>query len=195
MTTAESNPTSAVDRIIARIDQAVTSDNPESICQQVKSALEEVMRGGGVVLDKSMITPVDSGYGRHLLHRDPAGRYTIVIMCWGPGQGTPIHDHSGMWCVECVTMGKIRVHSYQMFDLGGDRARFTPETQVVAGVGQAGTLIPPFDYHVIENPFEDVAVTMHVYGGEMETCNIFHREEEGSDCYRREARELSYTAC
>lgn len=194
MTIRDQNAKTAVERLIAEIDQAVTAGTPESICKQVKSSLEIAMRAGEVTLKPSMVTPVGSGYGRHLLHRDPDGRYTIVIMCWGPGQGTPIHDHSGMWCVECVVMGKIRVDSYQMIEMpGGERARFVPEAQVFAGVGEAGALIPPFDYHVIENPFNEVAVTMHVYGGEMETCNIFKIEAEGSDCYRREERELSYT--
>ena len=47
------------------------------------------------------------GYGRRLLHRDPRGRYTVVVMTWGPGQGTPIHDHANLWCVECVYRGNV----------------------------------------------------------------------------------------
>ncbi len=27
-------------------------------------------------------------------------------MTWGPGQGTPLHDHAGIWCVEGVVEGK-----------------------------------------------------------------------------------------
>jgi len=185
----------SIDNVIARIDLAVTASDHDAICQQIKTALQEATRDGRLTLDEAMVTPVEDGYGRHLLHRDPEDRYTVVVMCWGPGQGTPIHDHAGMWCVECVVQGKIRVDSYRLIEEpGGDRVRFEKEADVIAGVGEAGALIPPFEYHVIENPFDEVAVTMHVYGGEMEFCHIFRPEEEGSDCYRRETKGLSYTA-
>ena len=28
------------------------------------------------------------------LHRDAAGRFSVVAFVWGPGQATPIHDHT-----------------------------------------------------------------------------------------------------
>ena len=193
MTTADRQPAS-IASIIDRIDAAVGAPEHEEICRGVKEALESATQGRGVELEPRMVTPVESGYGRHLLHRDPQGRYTIVVMCWGPGQGTPIHDHAGMWCVECVVQGKIRVDTYDLLEPGDEWVRFRKEDVIVAGVGEAGALIPPFEYHVIENPFEDVGVTMHVYGGEMEFCHVFWPESESSDRYRREAKPLSYTS-
>src|SRR5262245_54794772 len=41
-------------------------------------------------------------YARHLLYRDPGDRYEVIVMAWAPGQKTPVHDHSGIWCVEGV---------------------------------------------------------------------------------------------
>ena len=74
-------------------------------------------------------------------------------MVWDHRQGTPLHDHAGMWCVECVYQGKIRVTSYSVH--GGDPetgvVQFEKEKAVHAGVGEAGALIPPFEYHVLEN--------------------------------------------
>ena len=52
-------------------------------------------------------------YARRLLHRDPAGRYTAIVMTWGPGQGTAVHDHGGLWCVEGVVDGEIAVTQYR----------------------------------------------------------------------------------
>ena len=37
-------------------------------------------------------------------------------MTWGPGQGTPLHDHAGMWCVEGVLEGRIEVARYDLLD-------------------------------------------------------------------------------
>jgi len=63
---------------------------------------------------------------------------------------------------------------------------------VRAGPGEAGALIPPFEYHVIANPAEQSAITIHVYGGEMTHCHIFEPMTDGT--YLRKYKELAYTA-
>ncbi len=191
------NPTSAppgpIQGLIRELDQAVLAVEPAEICTRVKRALVEFCETGAG-LDDSWLEPVQSGYGRRLLHRDPQDRYTVVVMAWGSGQGTPIHDHDGLWCVECVCRGRIRVLSYHAAEKDGeDRVRFEREAEIVAGVGEAGALIPPFDYHVIENPFGEPAATIHVYGGEMEQCCVFE-QETGTNWHVRAEKSLRYTA-
>ena len=182
-----------VSDLIRRLDQAVDVDDPHRLCANVKSVLCDAVGSGEEFLDASFLATAPDRYARRLLHRDPGGRYTVVVMVWDRGQGTPLHDHAGMWCVECVYRGRIRVTS---FDLEGsptaEALRFVPESVALAGKGEAGHLIPPFEYHMIENPDETPAVTIHVYGGEMTSCTAFFPLEGGG--YRREIRALSYTA-
>jgi predicted metal-dependent enzyme (double-stranded beta helix superfamily) len=181
------------DDLIRRLDLAVVSREDSSCCRAVKQALVEVLGDGAELLDAAMLRPGTDRYARRLLHRDPAGRYTVLVMVWNPGQGTELHDHAGMWCVECVHRGRIEVTSYSI--RGGDAdqglVQFARETSIVAGIGEAGALIPPFEYHRIDNPFDVPAVTLHVYGGEMTHCHVFTPVEGGA--YRRQWRELSYT--
>jgi len=183
---------SKVSDLIRRLDEAVATDDPQSLCRNVKRVLTDVIASSEEFLDAAFLRPAPDRYARRLLHRDPRDRYTAVVMVWDRGQGTPLHDHAGMWCVECVYRGRIRVTS---FDLEGDpRAlvlQFTPESVILAGRGEAGHLIPPFEYHMIENPDDVPAVTIHVYGGEMTSCNAFFPLDGGG--YRREQRPLSYT--
>ena len=131
-------------------------------------------------------------YARRLIHRAPGDRYTVLAMVWDVGQGTPLHDHAGIWCVECVYRGKIRVTSFSVHggDPEKDIVKFEREAVVMAGVGEAGALIPPFEYHMIENSTDQTAVTIHVYGGEMKFCHVY--EPVGGGGYRREYKELSY---
>jgi predicted metal-dependent enzyme (double-stranded beta helix superfamily) len=182
-----------VDELIRRLDQATAVDDPQQLCRNVKSVLTGIVGSGESFVDPEFLRPAPDKYARRLLHRDPAGRYSVVVMVWDRGQGTPLHDHAGVWCVECVYRGRIRVTS---FDIEGDpekgNVQFTPESVVHAGVGEAGALIPPFEYHMIENPDEMPAVTIHVYGGEMTWCHAFHPVDGGG--YRRELRQLSYTS-
>jgi predicted metal-dependent enzyme (double-stranded beta helix superfamily) len=182
-----------VSELIRRLDQAVSTDDLQATCRGVKRVLSEVVMSGEDFVEPRFLAPAPERYARRLLHRDPAGRYTAVVMVWDRGQGTPLHDHAGMWCVECVYRGRIRVTSFDLeSDAAADVLQFTPESVVLAGRGEAGHLIPPFEYHMIENPDETPAVTIHVYGGEMTQCNAFFPVESGG--YRREVRPLSYTA-
>ena len=38
----------------------------------------------------------------------------MVVMTWGPGQKTALHDHAGIWCVECVVDGNMEVAQYDL---------------------------------------------------------------------------------
>ncbi|HYM80879.1 MAG TPA: cysteine dioxygenase family protein [Candidatus Limnocylindria bacterium] len=182
-----------VGELIRRLDEAVATANDDATrCRNVKRVLTEVVSSGQDFVDALFLKPAPNRYARRLLHRDPQGRYTALVMVWDRGQGTPLHDHAGHWCVECVYRGRIQVTSYSV--RGGDPERgvvqFEKETVVMAGVGEAGALIPPFEYHVLENPDESPAITIHVYGEELTFCHVFDPVEGG---YQRVYRELQYT--
>jgi predicted metal-dependent enzyme (double-stranded beta helix superfamily) len=177
--------------LVARLDRAVGAGSVEKITREVKAVLEEVLASGGVALpDRFRATRAD-GYARRLLHRDPDGRYTAIVMTWGPGQGTPVHDHGGLWCVEGVVEGEIAVTQYDVTEEPDHRYRIQPRGTIVAGAGEAGRLIPPTDHHVIENARPDAAsLTLHVYGGELAECLIFVPEPDGRFVPQR--RHLSF---
>ncbi len=184
---------SKVNELVRRLDEAVTAPDDAARCRNVKAVLIDVVGRGEEFVPAEMLKTATGQYARRLLHRDPNGRYTALVMVWDRGQGTALHDHSGMWCCECVYRGMIRVTSYSV--AGGDPEKdlvtFHREKVVEAGVGSAGALIPPFEYHTLENGGDDPAVTIHVYGGEMTSCHIF--EPMGGDQYQRRYKELSYT--
>jgi predicted metal-dependent enzyme (double-stranded beta helix superfamily) len=180
--------------LLAGIDQALDSgDCDQSRCAGIKAALEAACRGGGALLPPHFLAPLPGSYARHLVHRDPAARFSVVAMVWAPGQGTPLHDHAGTWCVECVYRGRIAVRS---FSRRANRCSssglydFAEESCVVAISGEAGALIPPFEYHVIRNEGAELAVTIHVYGGEILRCTVFEPQPQGG--YRPRSHELGY---
>jgi 3-mercaptopropionate dioxygenase len=184
---------SKVRQLISELDAAVEMECVHGRCEHVKNLLEGLFRSKEELLPAEFLQPAPDKYARRLLHRDPAGRYSVVAMVWDVGQGTALHDHAGEWCVECVYRGKIEVVSY---DLIGDESAplmdFRHEKTIFAGQGEAGALIPPFEYHTIANALTDQpSVTIHVYGHELHWCNIFVPTVGG---YERVRRELSYTA-
>src|SRR5882672_7704117 len=93
---------------IADLDRAVGTDGDRA---RITAAVKEVLKEDVRVLEAlpaRFLVPSSPRYARRLLYKDPAERFSAVVMVWDRGQGTPIHDHCGMWCVECVVLGRIR---------------------------------------------------------------------------------------
>jgi predicted metal-dependent enzyme (double-stranded beta helix superfamily) len=181
----------AFEPIRARLDEAVGAENVTAIAYKVKDVLQDALRSDGLPLPDSFRVSRPDTYARRLLYRDPQGRYTAVVMTWGPGQKTALHDHAGIWCVECVVDGRMEVTQYDLLSESDGTYRFAPQSCVPASRGSAGCLIPPFEYHMLANASADgTSITLHVYGGEMDHCNVFEPEANGA--YRRVTRSLSY---
>lgn len=160
--------------LVERLDRSVEAGSAEAITAAVKADLEFVLGGRRLALPASLRTPHADAYARRLLHRDPKGRYTAIVMTWGPGQGTAVHDHGGLWCVEGVVDGEIAVTQYLVQQETDGYYRVTPLGALLAGTGSAGCLIPPTDHHVLANARPSrPSVTLHVYGGELDACKVF----------------------
>jgi predicted metal-dependent enzyme (double-stranded beta helix superfamily) len=179
------------DELRHRLDRAVTVQPVSRLAEAVKVALQDCLKAGALSLSDHYRQVRPETYARRLFHRDPDGRYTMVVMTWGPGQGTPLHDHAGIWCVECVVEGNMEVAQYDLVDENGAAFRFAERNRVTAGRGAAGCLIPPFEYHTLSNVNDTPSITLHVYGGEMDHCHVFEPVADGAS-WRRVRKELSY---
>jgi predicted metal-dependent enzyme (double-stranded beta helix superfamily) len=159
--------------LIARLDRSVEAGSSKAITSAVKADLEELLGGGKLALPAAFMAPRPDCYARRLLHRDPQGRYSAIVMTWGPGQGTAVHDHGGLWCVEGV-VDEIAVTQYLVSQDTDGFYRVTPIGSLLAGTGSAGCLIPPTDHHVLANARPSRAsVTLHIYGGDLDDCKVF----------------------
>ncbi|MEM8997900.1 MAG: cysteine dioxygenase family protein [Acidobacteriota bacterium] len=177
-----------------RFDDAVTLASVDDTTAAVQATLTDMLSHGRVELPAEVVRPVPGKYARRLLYRSAEHGYVVIAMIWGPDQGTALHDHDGVWCVEGVLQGAIEVVRYR--PLGRDQGRwhFRKDAAMQAHVGESGTLIPPFEYHTIANrSAESTAVTIHVYGREMTKANIF--QPAGDGVYERVECHLGYDAC
>ena len=107
MPMTHSNP--RTQELIRRIDAAMEPRDDAGRCRAVKAVLIDAIQPGADFLDPVFLVPTPERYARRLIHKDPQDRYTAIAMVWDKGQGTPLHDHAGIWCVECVYQGVIQV--------------------------------------------------------------------------------------
>lgn len=181
-----------VDPLIERLCDAVRLGNVDAIAERIKHDLESFIPSEGLILPERFRKVKPESYARRLLYNDPDLGFTALVMTWGPGQRTALHDHAGIWCVEGVLEGEMEVDRFELVEEADGVCRFEERGAVRATAGTAGALIPPFEHHVLANARPDRAsLTLHVYGGEMDHCDIFEPLGEKGR-YRRHSRQLSY---
>jgi 3-mercaptopropionate dioxygenase len=103
-----------------------------------------------------------TGYQQYLLHSDSLERFSVVSFVWGPGQKSPIHDHT-VWGVVGVLRGAEFEQSYSRTAEG----RFVEQgAPVRMEQGEVAAVSPEIgDFHRVSNALEDrPSVSVHVYG-------------------------------
>lgn len=183
----------ALARLVGRLDDAVECGEFDAICRAIETALSGAIDAGDTLIPDGFGRVAHGHYARRLLHPDPDGRYTVICMTWGAGQGTPLHDHGDSWGSVGVYRGRIRVTPYEVEREGPEDGlwEFSAGAPVEASPGAAASVVPPTDHHVIENPFDDTAISIHVYRGRMETCGVY-LPTDTPGTYRREQKTLVF---
>jgi predicted metal-dependent enzyme (double-stranded beta helix superfamily) len=170
---ATSNYSRCLEELILKLEIATLPANPRKAVLTVKEVLEETVRQNANFLPAEFTQPAKGSYARRLVHEDPKGRFTLMAMVWDKGQATPLHDHDGLWVVECVYSGRMQVTNYALDAIRNGIYHFHEEYSEECVPGEADYRIPPFEHHVLANVQETPSVTLHVFGGALRKCQVF----------------------
>ena len=112
-------------------------------------------------LPKEFATARPDRYAQYLLHCDPLERFSMVSFVWGPGQRTPVHDHT-VWGLVGVLRGAERSDAFELRD---DLPHELGQSEVMTR-GSVDAVSPTIgDWHRVTNASEAVSISIHVYGG------------------------------
>lgn len=117
-------------------------------------------------------------YQQYLLYADPQNRFSVVSFVWGPGQATPIHDHT-VWGLVGILRGTESCQSYSRMSDG----RWVPAGfQIDMLPGDIETVSTRTgDVHKVWNASTDkVSVSIHVYGGNIGLIERHSYREDGT---------------
>jgi predicted metal-dependent enzyme (double-stranded beta helix superfamily) len=106
-------------------------------------------------------------YQQFLLHCDPMERFSVVSFVWSPGQETPIHDHC-TWGLVGVLRGEEWSQRYELVTEDGEVEPIlrASDDGITARRGQVDAVSPRWgDIHLVANRADEVAISIHVYGG------------------------------
>jgi len=139
-----------------------STGNEEAILAAGRPLLAELVANDDWLPDE-FSQPHPQYYQQYLLHADPQDRYSVVSFVWGPGQKTPIHNHT-VWALIGMMRGSERAEGFAVPEAG--KAMQLLGTEVLSP-GDVDMVSPRLgDIHRVSNMFDDrVSISIHVYGG------------------------------
>ena len=138
-----------------------TKPSEEIIFSKGKKLLENLIEFDDW-LPEDFCKPHPQYYQQYLLYADPLNRFSVVSFVWGPGQKTPLHNHT-VWGMIGQLRGQERSANYYRQSDGSYQA----DGAFICEPGQVVTVSPDtHDIHVVENALSDqTSISIHVYGG------------------------------
>lgn len=152
--------TTALAALIDALTAAVgVATGPHERVDAVTTVLRERVADPDL-LDTSFADPGPDGSRERVLHVDPDGRFSLVVLVWAAGVTTPPHDH--------VTWGVVGLHRgvevETRYALSPDGDRLVEHSVARSTAGGVDGFVPPGDIHVVAAEGDDVTVSVHVYG-------------------------------
>jgi predicted metal-dependent enzyme (double-stranded beta helix superfamily) len=113
-------------------------------------------------LDSAYKEPHPEFYQQYLLYADPNDRFSIVSFVWGPGQSTPIHDHT-VWGLVGVLEGAEKCQRYQRDAMGLVKPVGSEETCFPGDIDCVSPSVG--DIHTVANALPNQpSISIHIYG-------------------------------
>lgn len=114
-------------------------------------------------------------YTRSIVGYSP-GQFIALLLCWAPGQQSPIHDHTGAHCFVKMLEGRLREERFDWSANGG-----ASEVVGLAELSATDANLPSVAFshddiglHRIRNPCtEEGAVSLHIYSPPFVKCQVF----------------------
>lgn len=139
---------------------ATSGDDEATMLREGKKLLGTLIAEDDWLPDEFTV-PHPEHFQQYLLYCDPLERFSVVSFVWGPGQKTPVHDHT-VWGL----VGQLRGAERETSFVRGDDGRLTTTGEAVLNPGEVAAVSPTIgDIHVVANDVPDQAsISIHVYG-------------------------------
>jgi len=164
-----------LDGFISNVEAIVATEKDQRrIVEQVEPLLAKLVQGNLSWLKPQYRQPpkdkvgIASGYGQYCLYRR-GKELSVIVFCWGAGQGTPVHDHLS-WGVLGFIDGCEQETRYRRIDDGSNprQAKLQEIGVFSTEKGQTSHVTTPTrDIHRVMNPGNIPSVSIHVYGCDM----------------------------
>lgn len=145
--------------------------------RSIVTALSSVAAWPGCPLASTLsAVSATPSYRRIPLGVSAARNYEALLIVWPPGHATPIHDHDGLWGMEFVLDGVLKVESFQLCPQ--PPVHLEHDHSLVVGVGDHIAFSQADYAHRCRNLSKThPALSLHVYGGELNRYRSFTHDD------------------
>ena len=132
----------------------------DTLLKEGQLLLERLISDDGW-LPNAFARPGSGSYRQNLLWCDPLERFSIVSFVWGPGQTTPIHNHT-IWGLIGMLRGSEIGKNYSI----GPDGKLEESGQELLTPGMVSAVSPSIgDIHKVSNALADKpSISIHIYG-------------------------------
>jgi 3-mercaptopropionate dioxygenase len=141
-----------------------TSD--ENVILEEGEALLSALIAADDWLPDAFAEPHPEHYQQYLLHADSGERFSVVSFVWGPGQATPVHNHT-VWGLVGILRGAEISERFRIANAGQTGSLLSPDgPNERLEAGKVDRVSPRIgDIHRVSNAYADrTSISIHVYG-------------------------------
>lgn len=150
------------DFIVAFTRLAASSGDDESVMIADGGRLLAGLIAHDDWLPPAYAQPHPQYYQQYLLHCDPLERFSVVSFVWGPGQKTPVHDHT-VWGLIGMMRGAELCRRFTRVQAGTAMTASAQERLLPGMVDRVSPSVG--DIHEVANAYDDrISISIHVYG-------------------------------
>lgn len=133
----------------------------------------EIARNMDISLDdlKAYAHFSDQTYTRNCIMR--TDEFELLLLCWNPGQITPIHCHNGEECWVYLAEGKLREKRYQEKENKIEKIADTKMSQ-----SRLSYMNDHMGYHSLQNIADEKSMSLHLYVSPIDECKVYDEDKE-----------------
>lgn len=128
-------------------------------------------------------------YTRNLVD-EGNGRFNLMVLCWGEGHGSAIHDHANAHCVMKILQGKLCETRYawpsanEIENNSNELEELEVLDRTTLDLDEICYINDSMGLHRVENPSTiNPAVSLHLYSPPFSSCSMFNeRTGKRTEC-------------
>ncbi|XP_073409281.1 cysteine dioxygenase type 1 isoform X1 [Dendrobates tinctorius] len=111
-------------------------------------------------------------YTRNLVN-EGNGKFNLMILCWGEGHGSSIHDHTNSHCFLKLLQGNLKETLYD-WPQKKSNGSMVKKSEGVLKLNQCAYINDSIGLHRVENSSHtETAVSLHLYSPPFDHCQTF----------------------
>ncbi|XP_024271540.1 cysteine dioxygenase type 1 isoform X1 [Oncorhynchus tshawytscha] len=113
-------------------------------------------------------------YTRNLVD-EGNGKFNLILLCWGEGQGSSIHDHTDSHCFMKMLQGELKETLFEWpKNKTQDVGDMVQKSQRILKENQCAYINDSLGLHRVENDSHtEGSVSLHLYSPPFDTCQTF----------------------